>query len=497
MKIGVIIILGFVILAVTGSLFEAGYYYNSSNELLKADTTQHLETAAHSKAKHIETYLNQNIERLKLIISGTRMNESLKSYNKNPTEENRNEMIKIMTDAKEAIPEIERIGIIGTDGIVIASTDEKFYGKNVQEKEFFVKGLQENNVYFTENNGDRELFSTGPIVLEGEVIGVGIIAVNLETMESIVKDRTGLGITGEIFVAIEGVDAPVFLFERMFEQEALQHYKDNGTALPMQMALEGREMFFEETVDYRGRKVLVVALYLETGKIGIVAKMDESETLGLARNKLIESLAYTVLIIIILSVLIGFLVSRIISKSVAKLTKDVDNITKGALDTKLTKSRITEVQSLTDSLNRILASLKLAILRTGMTKGEMGLEEAVKEKEKAETKYKALFEGAADAIFVADAKTRRLVDCNNEALKITGYSKKEILSMKADDLHPKKVRKKTMEGFKKQTQDLLKIQESILLTKDGKKIPVSISTAIIQLEHTKQMIGIFRNITKK
>jgi len=41
---------------------------------------------------------------------------------------------------------------------------------------------------------------------------------------------------------------------------------------------------------------------------------------------------------------------------------------------------------LTNSLNRILSSLKLAILRTGVSKHELGLGEAIKAKKEAEIK---------------------------------------------------------------------------------------------------------------
>ncbi|MBN1273921.1 MAG: PAS domain S-box protein [Candidatus Aminicenantes bacterium] len=130
----------------------------------------------------------------------------------------------------------------------------------------------------------------------------------------------------------------------------------------------------------------------------------------------------------------------------------------------------------------------------GFARGKYLADEALRESEK---KFKSLFEGASDPILVADQKTRILVDCNNEALKITGYSKKEILSMKADDLHPKEVVKDTMEGFKKQAQGKLKIKDSILLTKDKKKIEVSISTTPMRIGSRDLMVGIFRDITKR
>ena len=77
-----------------------------------------------------------------------------------------------------------------------------------------------------------------------------------------------------------------------------------------------------------------------------------------------------------------------VSNPIKKLTKNIDQITKGNLNINLEKSNIYEIQVLTNSLNRILASLKLAILRTGASKSELGLGEAIKAKEKAESSQK-------------------------------------------------------------------------------------------------------------
>ena len=63
-------------------------------------------------------------------------------------------------------------------------------------------------------------------------------------------------------------------------------------------------------------------------------------------------------------------------------------------------------------------------------------------------KHHLFFENTADAILIANPKTRKIVDCNKTAEKFTGYSKKEIISMKADELHPKDKVKETMIGFK-------------------------------------------------
>lgn len=121
---------------------------------------------------------------------------------------------------------------------------------------------------------------------------------------------------------------------------------------------------------------------------------------------------------------------------------------------------------------------------------------AEEESRESEEKFRRLFESSNDAIFIADSKTRRLVDCNRLAEKLTGYSRERILSMEADKLHPKDKVKEAMEGFKKQAAGELSFVESEILTKDGKRITVSINAAIVEIAGKEYLQGIFRDITE-
>jgi PAS domain S-box-containing protein len=115
----------------------------------------------------------------------------------------------------------------------------------------------------------------------------------------------------------------------------------------------------------------------------------------------------------------------------------------------------------------------------------------------AEERYRTFFESANDAIFVADPETRELVDCNKKAESLMGRTKEEILSMRADQLHPEDVVKETMDIFKKQSEKEDIMQETLVLAKDGKRVPVSISTALTYVDGKKYLIGIFRDISER
>jgi len=71
-----------------------------------------------------------------------------------------------------------------------------------------------------------------------------------------------------------------------------------------------------------------------------------------------DSLFFIALIFIV-TFFVSFIISYIITHPLKRLTENIDEISKGKLDVTLSSSEIYEINNLTDSLNRIMASLKL------------------------------------------------------------------------------------------------------------------------------------------
>ena len=147
---------------------------------------------------------------------------------------------------------------------------------------------------------------------------------------------------------------------------------------------------------------------------------------------------------------------------------------------------------------RILHTKKIPILdKEGKPEFLLGISDDITDKINTEKKYGELFENASDAIFIADSKTKKLIDCNKVAEKLIGYSKKEILSMYAHELHPKDRQDETMKAFNSQFHGKLKSFLTEVLTKDKRRIPVSINASIVKVGGIIYSQGIFRDITEQ
>ena len=122
---------------------------------------------------------------------------------------------------------------------------------------------------------------------------------------------------------------------------------------------------------------------------------------------------------------VAFIISYFITKPLVKLTKNIDEISKGNLDVELEKSEIYEINNLTNSLDRVMASLKLAINKVGVRKEEI-FQDAVKAKEEAEAKYEILLKKIDGWIWETD-ENAVCTKCSAKVTGTLGYSPKQII----------------------------------------------------------------------
>jgi len=117
----------------------------------------------------------------------------------------------------------------------------------------------------------------------------------------------------------------------------------------------------------------------------------------------------------------------------------------------------------------------------------------------SEEKYRKLFDEAMDAIFVADAETGILVDCNRAATELTGKAKSELIGIHQRFLHPPednmKKFTKTFDQHRNDSEGHL-INDQII-TKNGEVRDVTIKGNLIEVNGKKMLQGVFRDITER
>jgi len=120
-------------------------------------------------------------------------------------------------------------------------------------------------------------------------------------------------------------------------------------------------------------------------------------------------------------------------------------------------------------------------------------EEALRE---SEEKYRELLNGMNDTAWVIDLDGN-IIDVNDSAVEVMGYSREELLSIGLtgidSNLDPEEIK-----GLAKgMPADKIQVFETVHTTKDGKKIPVEISSSLVTYRGKQAILSIARDITER
>jgi PAS domain S-box-containing protein len=117
----------------------------------------------------------------------------------------------------------------------------------------------------------------------------------------------------------------------------------------------------------------------------------------------------------------------------------------------------------------------------------------------SEKKYRTLFERASDAIYLVDPQTHRIVDCNEKAAQLDGYSVEELRGMRAWELYPEDERPQRSAAI-----DLLQSEgEVVSLTglhhrrKDGGTVPVEVSACTVEIGGHPLILALVRDVKER
>ena len=204
---------------------------------------------------------------------------------------------------------------------------------------------------------------------------------------------------------------------------------------------------------------------------------------------------------LLLSIVVGYFVSRHISRPLIALKDAALKVAGGELDTRVEHRSSGELGLLTDSFNTMTAGLKRSRDELLLSHQKFEAESSMREKsekalQESEQKLRTLFEFGTDAFFLLDLEGN-FIDINRTAYERLGYTKEEMLSMHISRLDPPEFAAKLPERFEQIQKQGWAVFESAHLRKDGTAMPVEINTRIMDLGHRKIIFSAIRDITER
>ncbi|APV44903.1 PAS domain S-box-containing protein [Dehalogenimonas formicexedens] len=116
----------------------------------------------------------------------------------------------------------------------------------------------------------------------------------------------------------------------------------------------------------------------------------------------------------------------------------------------------------------------------------------------SEIRYHSLFNNSNDAIYVhIEGITGRFIDVNDRACQLLGYSREELLEMCPNDINDPDYFSRMPENPESLLKDGKGVFEMVHVAKDGRRIPVELSTGPLTLGGVSLYMTIARDLTER
>lgn len=122
--------------------------------------------------------------------------------------------------------------------------------------------------------------------------------------------------------------------------------------------------------------------------------------------------------------------------------------------------------------------------------------EKVKQIRESEEKYRELINKMNDTVWVIGLDGK-FIDVNDAAVKVLGYSRDELLRMGPPDIDSSLTKKQILNMVRNMPADRIQVFETTHRTKDGKEIPVEISSSLVTYQGKQAVLSIARDITER
>jgi len=116
----------------------------------------------------------------------------------------------------------------------------------------------------------------------------------------------------------------------------------------------------------------------------------------------------------------------------------------------------------------------------------------------SERRYRALFDACSDAILVyrleEDGRPGQLVEVNEAACRSLSYSRNELLTMSADEVHAPEARRHVKERSQALREAGSLVFETVYITSDGRRAPIEVSARLVKIGTRKLCLAVGRSI---
>jgi signal transduction histidine kinase len=386
MKLAIKLSLFFVLISLI-SIFILGYLsYDNSKAAIENEVQKHLTATNMLKESEIERWLNDNKNMLELLAKNTYFVDELQ-----------NEMTAHdSTDAEHMkihssiINEILMPGIISGgffeffiirpgDGLVLISTDEKQEGKYQSDKPFFINGKVRTfiqNVYYSMTIQQPAMTVGTPIKdRQGNLVAVLAGRLNLSDLSVIMEKSSGLSQSEDTYLVN---NFNFFITEPRFGMNYSLRKAVYTEGVNKALKHNDGVGFYN---NYKGTPVIGAYHWLPLRELCLITEVSQSEAFTPV-YELQRQIIFIGIGVVILSSVLGWLLSLTITKPLSRLVEGTRKISEGDFDHEFNIPGKGEISILSNAFDRMIKKLRETLVSRDK------LSEEVSERKKVEYELK-------------------------------------------------------------------------------------------------------------
>ena len=389
-KIGIRIwlLLAFMLLALAPLLGGGWYFLRIYEQALRETVSANLVQIANKKYDQIDNFLQERDDDIKLLSGRPTIVDAIGRFTglwqgegaQSPAYRDAIEETDRIMQAYLESGNYHDLLLVDTEGNVIYSlARESDLGTNLMTGPYreskLAEGvetaldlMQTNQTMFAPyvpSQGREASFLVAPVLREGRPIGAVALQFNWDRLESVVTDRTGLGLSGETVLAQRDGEHLLFTAPLRHIKNAAFHYRVpiGEAAPPIRNAVTGHSGYQVMIDDYAHHLVVAAWRYLPALHWGMVVKIDADEAFApLSRMRRIgwSMLALLACVSSLLAIYFG----RTLAGSLQGLTEATTRMARGDFQVRAGSAGPRELRELAASFNRM--SDRLAELYAGL-----------------------------------------------------------------------------------------------------------------------------------
>lgn len=428
---GKLLTLTFCISFIPITVITTVYYFNARSSL-KRQVLDQLKAVAESKRLHVRTFMEIKKVRTVDFSSDGFIRNNLAAIIRGNTLTRRRtvHLNKYLSEKKLALDrDLIAIAIVGRDGKVVSSTNEKLIGKDMSDQEVFIHGksMKYGETFikprYASSFAANCILSAAPIISQNdpEFLGVIINAYHLTGLNKITTNRVGMGETGEVYLVNR--DKIIITESRFISRASLLLVVNTE---PIRKIVESNKEMVGIYPDYRDVPVIGASMDIPEYGWALLAEIDEAEAFVSAKKLGIVALIFGIVSAAV-AIGVGTTFAISLSKTVKDFTQLTRNFVHGALDSRLVVNRKDEIGALASSFNTLADELAKEI-----TEHKRIAEVLRKNKEQSQ----AILDNTTAVIYLKDTDGRYIL-INQQFEKLFHVTKEQVVGKTDYDLFPK------------------------------------------------------------